>query len=202
MIAEDHPIIRRGLSLMLSEIEAVDEAGSSDELLERLRGQPADVLVLSASFGDGEIDFLRRIKTEFPAMPVLIFDQQPDDHAAMQMLRAGASGYIQSENSPEDLLDAVRRIHAGGQYLSPRTAEKLVKDVARGNAAIRLHDKLSERELQVFQLLGAGKSVSEIARKLRLSVKTVSTHRARILEKTGLKNNAGIIRYVILNHVI
>ena len=202
VIAEDHPIIRRGLSLILSEIEAVDEAGSGDELLTQLRKQPAAVLVMSASFVDGVIDLLRLIKAEFPALPVLIFDGQSDDHAAMQMLRAGASGYIQTENTPEDLLEAVRRVQTGGQYLSQRTAEKLVKDVARGNSAVRLHEKLSQRELQVFQLLGAGKTVGEIARKLRLSVKTVSTHRTRILEKTGLKNNAGIIRYTILNHVI
>ena len=202
VIADDHPIIRRGLALMLSEIEAVSEAGSGDQLLEQLRDQPAGVLVMSASFVDGVIDLLRSIKAEFPALPVLIFDKQSDDHAAMQMLRVGASGYIQTENTPEDLLDAVRRVQAGGQYLSQRTAEKLVKDVARGNAALRLHEKLSERELQVFQLLGEGKTVGEIARKLKLSVKTVSTHRTRILEKTGLKNNAGIIRYTILNHLI
>jgi two-component system, NarL family, invasion response regulator UvrY len=202
VIAEDHPIIRRGLSLILSGVEAVDEAGSPDELLEQLRQQTADVLLMSASFADDGIDVLRRIKAEFPALPVLIFDKHPDDLVAMDMLRSGASGYIQTENSPEDLFSAVGRIRAGGQYLSQRTAEKLVKDVARGNPSARLHDKLSERELQVFHMLGAGKTVGEIARKLRLSVKTVSTHRTRILEKTGLKNNADIIRYVIINHVV
>ena len=202
VIAEDQPIVRRGLALMLSEIEAVGEAGSGDQLLEQLRDQPAGVLVMSASFVDGVIDLLRSIKAEFPSLPVLIFDKERDDHVAMQMLRAGASGYIQTENTPEDLLEAVRRVQTGGQYLSQRTAEKLVKDVARGTTSVRLHEKLSQRELQVFQLLGAGKTVGEIARKLRLSVKTVSTHRARILEKTGLKNNAGIIRYTILNHLI
>lgn len=186
---------------MLSEVEAVDEAASSDELLTQLREQPAGVLVMSASFADRGIDFLQRIKGEFPALPVLILDKQPDDLAAMHMLRSGASGYIQTESSPADLLDAVRRVQAGGQYLSQRTAERLVKDVARGSATVTLHEKLSERELQVFQLLGAGKSVGEIARKLKLSVKTVSTHRSHILEKTGLKNNAGIIRYAILNRI-
>ena len=201
VVAEDHSIIRRGLALMLSETEAVDEAGSADELLERLREQPADVLLMSASFADDGIDLLRRIKTEFPALPVLIFDKHPDDLVAMDMLRSGASGYIQTENSPEDLFNAVARIRAGGQYLSQRTAEKLVKDAARGHADLKLHEKLSERELQVFQMLGAGKTVGEIARKLKLSVKTISTHRARILEKTGMRNNADIIRYAILNHI-
>jgi len=187
---------------MLSENEAVDEAGSTSELLERLRQQAADVLIMSASFADDGIDILRRIKAEFPALPVLIFDKHPDDLRAMDMLRSGASGYIQTENAPEDLFSAVGRVRAGGQYLSQRTAERLVKDVARGHAEINLHEKLSERELQVFQLLGGGKTVGEIARKLKLSVKTISTHRARILEKTGMRNNADIMRYAILNHII
>ena len=145
---------------------------------------------------------LRGIKAEFPNLSVLIFNSQSDDLAAMRVLRAGASGYIETVSSPEELLAAIRQLQAGGTYLSHVVAEKIAAELARGGEGEKLHERLSRRELEVFRLLGGGKSVGEIARKLKISVKTVSTHRTRILEKTGMRNNADIIRYTILNSLL
>jgi DNA-binding NarL/FixJ family response regulator len=203
IIADDHAIIRRGLALIISEPEDFDtgDASSVEELLARLQSDHADLLVLSVSFGRGGVEVLRRVKTEFPNLPVLMFNSESDDLAAMRTLRSGASGYLQKESSPEELLIAIRRLIAGGQYVSQTIAEKIAVELARGGKGENLHERLSKRELEVFRLLGGGKTVGEIARKLKLSVKTVSTHRSRILEKTGMRNNSEIIRYAILNHL-
>jgi len=200
LVADDHAIIRRGLLLII--LQAGDlraEEVSSGELLDRLRATPIELLIMSSSFARNDGDMLQRAKAEFPNLPVLIFNFHADDLAAMRALRAGASGYVEAASSPEDLLAAIRRLKAGGTYISHVMAEKIAAELARGGEGEKLHERLSRRELEVFQLLGAGKSVGEIARKLKISVKTVSTHRSRILEKTGMRNNADIIRYAILN---
>jgi DNA-binding NarL/FixJ family response regulator len=201
VVADDHTIIRRGLVSILTEADdlaAIGDAGSSDDLFSLLRSDRVDLVVMNLSFGKSGIDVLRRIRLEFPRLPVLIYNSQTDE-MAMQALRAGASGYIPKEASPEELLVAIRRLAAGGTYLSTETAEQIAVELARGGEGEKPHERLSRRELEVFRLLGAGRSVGEIAKKLKLSVKTVSTHRTRILEKTGLRNNAEIIRYTILN---
>jgi DNA-binding NarL/FixJ family response regulator len=202
VVADDHTIIRRGVQSILSEaddLSAAGDAGSSDDLFLLLRSdRVVDLVVMNLSFGKNGVDVLRRIRLEFPHLPVLIYNSQTDE-MAMKALRAGASGYIPKETSPEELLVAIRRLAAGGTYLSTETAEQIAAELARGGEGEKPHERLSRRELEVFRLLGAGKSVGEIAKKLKLSVKTVSTHRTRILEKTGLRNNAEIIRYTILN---
>lgn len=201
VVADDHPIIRRGLLLIISEagdLEAEDVT-SVDMLFDRLRTHPIELLVMSKSFAGNDLDLLSRVRAQYPHLPILIFSSHSDDHEAMRMLRAGASGYIETLSSPSDLLTAIRRLKAGGTYLSSAIAGKIAAELARGEEGGELHERLSRRELEVFQLLGAGKTVGEIARKLKISVKTVSTHRARILEKTGMRNNADIIRYSILN---
>jgi DNA-binding NarL/FixJ family response regulator len=119
-----------------------------------------------------------------------------EDLFATRALQAGAAGYMQKESSPEELLAAIRRIAAGGTYLSPSMAERIATDVALGSVGVMPHERLSDREFEVFRLLGAGKSVTDIAHQLNLSVKTVSTHRTRILDKTGLQKNADIVQYV------
>jgi len=200
LIAGDHPIIRRGLLLIISQATDLktEEVSSADDLLNRLRNEAVELLVMDGSFArDGGM--LRRIKAEFALVPILIFDGQTDDLAAVRALRAGVSGYLDTLSSPEELLEAIRRLQDGGTYVSRDIAESIAAGLARGDKARKLHERLSPRELEVFRLLGAGKSVGEIARKLEISVKTVSTHRARSLEKTGMRNNADIIRYTILN---
>ncbi len=200
VIADDHAIVRRGLRQIMSDVSdltVTGEAASSDELLTILRSRPVDVVVLDLSLGDRSgIDVVKYIKSEFPRLPVLILSMHREDLFAERALRAGASGYVQKDDAPEELLIAIRRVASGGTYVSPGMAEKLAADVVRGGRQTMPHERLSDREFEVFRLLGAGMSVSEIARSLNLSVKTVSTHRTHILRKTGLETNADIVEYV------
>jgi two-component system invasion response regulator UvrY len=199
LIADDHVIFRRGLSLILSEthdLKPIGDIRSTEDLFSFLESDAVDLVVMNLAMGDGS-DVLHRIRTEFPRLPVLTYNSASDE-LAMKALRAGVSGYVPRETSSDELLFALRRLAVGGTYVSAEMAEKIALELARGAEVEKPHERLSRRELEVFRLIGAGRSVGEIAKKLRLSVKTVSTHRTRILEKTGLRNNADIIRYVIL----
>lgn len=203
LIADDHAIVRRGLKLIISETSdllPVAEVGT-DELLAALRASHVDLVVLNVSFAHNGLDLLRSVKGEFPAVPVLALNLEGNDLLVIRALRAGASGYVQKECTPEELLVAARRVAGGGTYLSSGIAEKIAAELRSGAEGKKPHERLSRRELEIFRLLGSGKPVGEIARKLKLSVKTVSTHRARIIEKTGLRNNADIIRYAIVNQM-
>jgi two-component system, NarL family, invasion response regulator UvrY len=200
-IADDHAIVRRGLKQIISEtndLVAAGEAGSADELLALLRSSRFDIAILDLTLGlRSGIDLLKQVRSEFPSLPVLILSMHAEGLFAIRSLRAGASGYIQKEEAPEELVVAIRQIAAGRTYVSSAMAERLAHELSHGSAAMLPHERLSDRELEVFRLLGHGKSVSEIAQALNLSVKTVSTHRSRILEKTGFKNNAEVIHYVV-----
>lgn len=204
-IADDHPIVRKGLRQIFSEakdLTVAGEAASADELLTVLRSLPIDIVVLDLSLGlRSGIDVLKHIKSEFPRLPVLILSMHSEDLFAIRALRAGAAGYVQKESAPEQLLVAIRHIAAGGTYVSPAMGERMAEDVARGVAGVLPHERLSDREFEIFSLLGSGRSVGEIASALNLSVKTVSTHRTRILDKTGLHSNAEIIQYVIAHQL-
>lgn len=205
-VADDHAVVRKGLLQILSEatdLTVTGEAGSADELLTLLRKRPFDLVILDLTLGSRSgIDLLKHIKSEFPKMPVLILSMHAEDLFAIRSLRAGAAGYLQKESAPDELLTAIRRIGAGGTYVSPAMAERIAADVARGGMDSLPHERLSDREFEVFRLLGAGKSVTAIANALNLSVKTVSTHRTHILEKTGFENNAEIVQYVTLHHLV
>src|SRR5438067_5141340 len=187
-IADDHAIVRKGLRQILSEtndLAVTGEASSADELLTLLRAQPFDVVVLDLTLGSRDgIDLLKIIKSEFPRLHVLILSMHAEDLFAIRALRAGARGYIQKEGAPEELVSAIRRIAAGRTYVCPAMAERITKDLMRGSEKLP-HERLSDREFEVFHALGSGKSVTAIANDLNLSVKTVSTHRSRILDKTG-----------------
>lgn len=199
-IADDHAIVRKGLRQILVEagdLSVAGEAGSADELLTILRSRPVDVVVLDLSLGTRSgIDVVKHVRSEFPRVRVLMLSMHREDLFAQRALRAGASGYIQKERAAEELLKAIRVVAAGGTYFSPELAVRLATELVQGGAEGLAHERLSDREFEVFRLLGAGSSVSEIAAALNLSVKTVSTHRTRILEKTGMKTNAEIIAYV------
>jgi len=199
-VADDHAVVRRGLRQIIAEasdLEFAGEAGSADELLTLLRSRPFDLVVLDLMLGmRSGIDLLKHIKSEFPRLPVLILSMHAENVFAIRALRAGAAGYVQKEEAAEELLTAIRRIASGKTYVSPAMAERIADDVARGTEEALPHERLSDREFEIFQLLGTGRSVTEIANVLNLSVKTVSTHRMRILEKTGLQGNAGIVEYV------
>jgi DNA-binding NarL/FixJ family response regulator len=201
VIADDHAIVRKGLAQIVSGpggFNLVGEAASAGELFDVMRSRAVDLLVLDLTLGDRDgIDLIKSIKAEFPHLPVLILSMHAEEIFAVRALRAGASGYIQKEEASEMLLEAIRRVSRGGTFVSPAIAERLAVDAARGEHGSLLHERLSDREFEVFRQLGSGRSVTEIANALNLSVKTVSTHRTHILEKTGLRSNAEIADYVV-----
>ena len=203
VIADDHAVVRKGLRLILAdltEIEVAGEAASADELLAFLRTKRADAVILDVGLGDRDgLEVLKHIRAEYPGIPVLIVSMHAEEIFAVRAFRAGASGYVEKSAPPEVLREAVRAVAAGGTYISAAVAEQLRTDLARGSTDSLPHERLSDREFEVFRLLGAGKSVTEIARAINLSVKTVSTHRTRILAKTGLSTNADIVEYVAQN---
>lgn len=205
LVADDHAIVRRGLRELLGEtpdVEVAAEAATSAEALECVRRQPLDVVVLDLSLpGRGGLDLLADIKAERAELPVLILTVHPEDQYAVRALKAGASGYITKESAPEVLVDAVRRAAAGGRYVSPTLAEKLALHLD-GARRCEPHEALSDREFQVFRLLAGGRTVGQIAEELSLSVKTVSTYRARVLGKMGLRTNAELTQYAFRNNLV
>ncbi len=205
LVADDHAVVRRGLAEVLSEASDIvvqGEARSCQEALEKIRQDDWDVVVLDLNFPDGSgLDVLREVKRERPKLPVLILTICSEDQFAVRALRSGASGYLTKESAPEELIQAVRKVVAGGRYVSPGLAERLA--LMMGQDADRpAHDQLSEREYQVFRLLAGGRIVSQIAEELHLSVKTISTYRSRVLEKMDLRTNAELIVYAVRNHLV
>ncbi|HKS24499.1 MAG TPA: response regulator transcription factor [Thermoanaerobaculia bacterium] len=198
-IADDHAIVRKGLRQIIADtndIVVTGEAATADEVLTLLRAHSFDLLVLDLTLGDRDgIELLKQIKSEFPRLHVLMLSMHAEDLFAVRALRAGAGGYVQKEGAPEELVNAIRRIAAGRRYVSPAMAERIAGELVRGPELLP-HERLSDREFEIFRLLGSGKSVTDIAHALNLSVKTVSTHRTRILQKTALRDNAGIVGYV------
>jgi two-component system, NarL family, invasion response regulator UvrY len=205
LIADDHAVVRRGLGHILTEkadMRVVGEAENVHELLALVREQPCDLVVLDVSMpGRSGLDVLKDMKQERPRLPVLILSMYPEDQYAVRALRAGAAGYLNKESAPEELVEAVRKVVAGRRYVSPLVAEKLACDLTSDGGGTP-HETLSDREFQVMRLIGSGKSVTDIADELALSVKTVSTYRSRVLEKTGMKNNAELTHYAIQNRLV
>lgn len=201
VIADDHAVVRKGLRQLIVEAEdmtVVGEAASGDELLTVVRSLAVDVVILDLSLGTRSgLDLLKHLKSEFPKLPVIILSMHSEDLFAVRALRAGAAGYVEKNSTPEELLAAIRRAAHGGTYVSAHIGEKIAADLVRGGGVVLPHERLSDRELEVFRLLGSGMSVTAIAHSLNLSVKTVSTHRTHVLARTGLRNNADIVDYVI-----
>ena len=200
VIADDHPIVRAGLRQILSEdrdIEVAGEAGDGNMLLEQVRRHDFDVVLLDLTMpGPDGLDVLKQLKIEYPGLPVIILTVHPESQYALRILRAGASGYLTKESAPDELIGAIRKVHRGGKYISVSLAEKIAFALDAGTEQ-KPHETLSDREYQVLCLLAAGKTVTEIAEELSLSVKTISTYRARILEKMRMKTNAELIHYAI-----
>jgi two-component system invasion response regulator UvrY len=200
LIVDDHAIVRQGLKqLLVDEFHSVTfgEAGESSEALAQFDHHTWDVLILDIFLpGRNGLDLLKEIKAIAPKLPVLVYSMHPEDQFAVRALKLGAAGYISKSNLPEELVKAVRKILAGGRYISPALAEHLAFDIVEGTTP-QPHELLSEREFQVMQMIAAGKSTGEIAAELSLSAKTISTYRTRLLEKMRMKTNADIIHYVI-----
>lgn len=199
LIADDHAIVRKGLRQIVEQTGnmSVDEAVNGQDVLVKVRGERWDVLILDISMPGGNgLDVLQEVKHMLPNLPILVLSVHPEDQYAIRVLKAGASGYMNKDCAPDELLNAIQKVYSGGKYISPKLAEQLACAIS-GNYDALPHEILSDREYRVLVMIGAGKSVSEIADELTLSVKTVSTYRARILEKLNLRNNADMIRYVI-----
>jgi two-component system invasion response regulator UvrY len=205
LIADDHAVVRQGLRQILTEIpelSVVGEADNGQDALNLVRSEPWDVLVLDMSMpGRGGLDILKDVRRERPETRVLVLSMHPEDQFAVRMLKAGASGYLTKESAADELVKAVRKVLTGGRYISPALAEKLAFDVDRDSDK-PLHEKLSDREFQVMRRLAAGKTVQQIADELMLSPKTISTYRARVLEKLELQSNAELIHYAIGNQLV
>jgi DNA-binding NarL/FixJ family response regulator len=205
LIVDDHAILRRGLRALLSD-EFADakfgEASNSEQALEQLGKEEWDVALLDITLpGKSGLDLLKELEAARPRLPILVLSVHPEDQFAVRALKAGAAGYMTKESAPEELVQAIRKILAGGRYVSPTLAEKFAfrvrKDFTRAP-----HEALSDREYEIMCRIASGKTVTEIAGELSLSVKTISTYRARILEKLGVKNSAEITRYAIRNGLV
>lgn len=205
LIADDHPIVRRGLKQILAEepdLTVGGEAQTSQEVLDQVRRGGWDVLILDISMpGRGGLDVLKEIKHQYPKLPVLVLSMHPEDQYAIRALRAGASGYLTKESAPDELVAAIRKIVRGGKYISPTLAERLAAEIEAPGGKLP-HERLSDREYQVLLMIASGKTVSQIAQELSLSVKTISTYRARLLEKMGMKTNAELTHYAIENKLV
>ena len=204
LIADDHALFRAGLRQFLVESlpsAEIGEAATGSETLTLLQRKGWDLLVLDINMPDRSgLDILRHVKAGHPGTRVLVLSGYPERQYALNVLRAGASGYIAKDAAPEDLLKAVRMVLKGRRYVSESLAELLLLDLDRGDKP--LHSLLSDREFQIFGKLAAGQAVSEIGRELCLSVKTVSTYRTRILEKMRMKSNADLTSYALRNEII
>lgn len=199
LIADDHAIVREGLKRILaddSEMNVVAEACDGREAARMAREHKPDIVLLDISMpGRSGIDALSEIRSASGHTRILILSMHPEDQYAIRCLRDGADGYLTKESAPELLLGAIRKINSGGKYVSPLLAEKLATNLTEKQDSAP-HENLSDRELQVLIMIGAGKTVSQIAEQLCVSVKTVSTYRSRIREKMNLENNAQLMRYV------
>ena len=200
VIADDHTIVREGLKQLLhasSDLEVVGEARDGYEVLQRVRESEFDVLLLDMSMpGKSGMDLIKQVKNERPRLRVLVLSMHQEQQYAVRAIKAGASGYLTKQSASTQLVSAIRKVAAGGAFITPEVGEQLALG-AMPKAEGPPHASLSDREFQVFRLLVSGKAVSEIAGQLNLSVKTVSTHKTRLMEKMGISNQAGLIRYAM-----
>jgi DNA-binding NarL/FixJ family response regulator len=205
LIADDHAILRRGLRQIIEETDdltVVGEADSSAQTLQHIRSQPCDVVLLDISMPDRNgMDTLGIIKRDHPKIAVLMLSTYPESQYAVRALRGGAAGYLNKQSAPAQLVTAIRQVATGKKYVTPAVAEELARHL-QNESDRPPHELLSNREYQTMCMIAGGRTVSEIAQQLSLSVKTVSVYRARILAKLGVGNNAAIAHYAIKNKLV
>ncbi len=205
LIADDHAIVRRGLRLLLLEeypSAEIGEAGDAESLVNMIIQQEWDVVICDISMpGRSGLDALSQIKQIAPKLPVLIMSMYSEDQYALRVLKAGAAGYLGKETIHDDIVKAIQTVQLGKKFITPTIAEKLAK-AFEVDTTDQLHEKLSDREFDVFKMLASGKAVSEIANQFALSVTTVSTYRSRVLDKMGMKSNADLTRYALEKKLI
>jgi DNA-binding NarL/FixJ family response regulator len=205
VLADDHAIVREGLKQILAgqpDFEVVAEASDGHEAMKRVRELEFDVLLLDMSMpGKSGMELIKQVKAEKPKLRILILTMHEEHQYAVRAIRAGASGYLTKEGASAQLVTALRKVAAGGAYISAEVAEQLALN-AMPDATGPLHARLSDREFQVFRMIAEGKSVSEIAERLNLSVKTVSTHKANLLQKMNMTSQGELIRYALENNLV
>lgn len=205
LITDDHAVVRQGLKQILAaEFKKAEfgEAGNAQESVKQVAEGKWDVVILDVTMpGRSGLEALKDIKQLRPKLPVLMLSMHPEDQFAVRMLKAGASGYMTKESAPEELVGAVRKVISGGRYVSSALAEKMASYLSI-DVQTPPHERLSDREFLVLRMIASGKTVGAIAKELSLSVKTISTYRTRILEKTGMANNAELTHYAIQNQLV
>ena len=204
IIVDDHPVVRRGLRQIIedeSDMEVAGEAKNAGECFSLVRQTDCTLVVLDITLPDRSgFDVLKQLKYEHPNIPILILSVHPEDQYGLRFIKAGASGYLMKEGAPEELVKAIRKVNAGGKYVSASLAEKLVSNL--GALSKPPHENLSNREFQILCLIAEGKTPKGIADELCISEKTVSTYRSRILEKMEISTNSGLTRYALENKLI
>jgi two-component system invasion response regulator UvrY len=205
IIADDHAIVREGLKQILADSKDIVVTGDAEngvDAVKLVRKDDCDVLLLDISMPDRSgIEVLKQIKKESPKLAVLMLSMHREDQYAVRSLKAGASGYLNKQSAPNELVDAIRLVAAGRKYISPALAQELANQVGE-DREVPLHETLSDREYQTFIMIASGKTVSDIAEELSLSVKTISMYRSRLLQKMKLRNNAELTHYAIKNELV
>jgi DNA-binding NarL/FixJ family response regulator len=205
VVADDHTIVREGLKQLLGaagDLEVVGEARDGHEVMERVRGPEFDLLLLDMSMpGKSGIELIKLVRAERPKLRILVLSMHEEHQYAVRAIRAGAAGYLTKESATRQLVEAIRKVASGGAFISAEVAQQLALG-AMPDAKGPLHAALSDREFQVFKLLVDGVSVSDIAERLHLSVKTVSTHKSNILQKMNMSSPAELIRYAIAERLV
>lgn len=200
LIVDDHPIVRNGLKNIISDesdMKIVCESSTGQQVVDLVKKNEIDIVILDISLPDiSGFEVLTRLRNLFPDLPVLMLSVMSEDLYASKTLKAGASGFINKESAPEELITAIRKIVSGGHYISPVFAERIALDI-KGNLKKAPHERLSSREFQILTYIASGKAMGKIATELSLSIKTVSTYRTRILEKMNVRSNADLIKYCI-----
>lgn len=206
LIVDDHELVRHGMRALLQESPIqfeIGEATNGSEAVNLLRAQHWDLVILDLSLPDrAGMEMLRDVKEQFSNLPVLICSGHHEADYAVRALRAGAAAYVPKSAAADELLTAVDKAMRGKRYIQPALAERLAEEMVGGDLTSSLHDRLTDRELDILRLIGAGKSNGEIGKILFISIKTVSSHRANILRKLGMETNAELIRYAIRNNLV
>ncbi|RZI42057.1 response regulator transcription factor [Herbaspirillum sp. HC18] len=206
LIADDHAIVREGLKQILADTRDMVVAGDAEngnDAIKLARKGDSDVLLLDISMPDRSgIEVLKQIKKESPKLAVLMLSMHREDQYAIRSLKAGAAGYLNKQSAPAELVDAIRQVAAGRKYISPALAQELANQVGDENREVPPHETLSDREYQTLIMIASGKTVSDIAAELTLSVKTISMYRSRLLQKMKMRHNAELTHYAIKNHLV
>lgn len=205
LLADDHTLIRDGLKQIFADTEdllVAGEAASGHEVLARVREAEWDILLLDLSMpGRSGLELVKQIKSEKPRLPILVLSMHDAEQYAMRAMRAGAAGYLTKDSDAPQLIEVVRKIARGGVFVSPAVAEQMAREIMPGTAGLP-HTLLSDREYQVFRMIAAGSGIGEIALDLALSVKTVSTHKTRIMQKMNLANQTELVRYALRHKLL